>query len=469
MALVTYAPRPGESHAAWVYLCSSLALLACYGLWYAGVWPGPMGQDGYSLIANINQGAPRYSGKDPAWLLYALGTYGLSQRIEVMMMPLLLMHAAILSRIIGWTYLQGHRKVAIFLLVFIGCAPHVLNYATSLYPDAIFSLALVGVLFEIWITLRRGRLTWWSGIFIFVAFPAAALFKSNGALLVLPLAYLAFRLRGRQRWAVVLTVAFWMVVVQLGSEAADLGSGHGAVQPLVLFETVNFMQSKPMKLWETRHMVTNKTKEIIYRHASQEDIDRLFDRDYWDTLWHQNHEVVKFWNMNKQDQRALRREFLTYNLWRNIPAFVSSRVNIFLAAAFAQGGMVGPDNAKAGLSAVQTLSIYNPFGLELIPAFIRRAFAASYDWRFILWTPFIGLGLTFYCFRKAIREKNRDESVVVSLLALQLAGIFVFSIAAEYRYLLMFFYAPLLLLPMVLEWRAPHPPGPKPVSSGHAR
>ena len=465
MTTASSAPRTWRSTADWGCFFSTLVLLSCYGLWYAGVWPGPMGQDGYSLIANINQGVPRYTGKDPAWLLYALGTYGLSQRIEVMMLPLLLMHVAILSRIIGWIYFQGHRIVAILLLVFIGCAPHILNYATSLYPDGIFSLTLIGVLLEIWITLRRGRLTWWSGIFIFIAFPAAALFKSNGILLILPLAYLAFRLKGIQRWAILLTVIFWMVAVQIGGKVADLGKGHGALQPLVLFETVNFMQSKPMKLWETRHMVTDKTKEIIYRHISQEDLDRLFDRDYWDTLWHQNHDVVKFRSISKQDQRALQREFFTYNLWRNIPAFVSSRVNLFLASAFAQGGLVGPDDAKAGLASVQTLSTYNPFGLEAVPAFIRRAFIASYNWRFILWTPLIGISLIFICVRKAVRQKDRDDLVVVSLLALQLVGIFIFSIAAEYRYLLMFFYAPLLLLPMLFE---PAVRNPGRVDSGQA-
>ena len=120
MTTASSAPRTWRSTADWGCFFSTLVLLSCYGLWYAGVWPGPMGQDGYSLIANINQGVPRYTGKDPAWLLYALGTYGLSQRIEVMMLPLLLMHVAILSRIIGWIYFQGHRIVAILLLVFVG-------------------------------------------------------------------------------------------------------------------------------------------------------------------------------------------------------------------------------------------------------------------------------------------------------------------------------------------------------------
>lgn len=39
--------------------------------------------------------------------------------------------------------------------------------------------------------------------------------------------------------------------------------------------------------------------------------------------------------------------------------------------------------------------------------------------------------------------------VILATLFIQLAGIFLMSIAAEYRYLLMFFYSPLLLVPVL--------------------
>ena len=132
-----------------VYGGLAAVLLLIYFSWYIGVWPGPLGQDGYSLIANINEGAPKYTGKDPGWLLYALATYGTSKRIEVLMIPLILLQTIILSRIIGWLYIQNYTKTAIFLFVFIACTPHILNYSTSLYADAIFSLAFIGLLFEI--------------------------------------------------------------------------------------------------------------------------------------------------------------------------------------------------------------------------------------------------------------------------------------------------------------------------------
>jgi len=240
------------------------------------------------------------------------------------------------------------------------------------------------------------------------------------------------------------------VTIQAGGKAADLGHGHSVLRPLILFETINFMQSRPMDLWENRNMVTLRTREIVYRYISQEDIDRFYDRDYWDTLWHKNQDRIKLRQMTKKDRHDLRIDFFTYNLWRNIPAFISSRVNIFLAAAFAQGGFSNPDNSKYRIDKIDTRTTYNPFGFNRLPALINNIYDNSYNWRFLLWSPFVGLILLLCLLKKSIRLKNIDSMVISLTLSIQLIAIFTFSIAAEYRYLLMFFYAPLALAPMLL-------------------
>lgn len=432
-----------------IYTSILCLLLLTHFIWYIGAWPGPMGQDGYSLIANINEGAPKYTGKDPAWLLYALATYGLTNRLEAIVIPLIILHIILFTRIIGWFFLQGHRKTGFLLLTFIACTPHILNFETSIYQDSIFSLAFIGCLFEIWICLKSKRISKWSMILIAITFPIAAFFKSNGILIVAPLLYLAHRSKGSDRWIIIAIIILWSTVIQIGGKIHDLGKGHGALAPLILFETVNFMQTKPMNLWETRHMVTEKTKKIIHKYISQEDIDNLFDRDYWDTLWHLNQDRIKFREMTKEDRRILQNEFFTYNLWRNLPAFTSSRVNIFLAAAFAQGGIIAPDNAKNGLKLVETKSKYNPFGLISIPKAIKNLFDISYKLRFFLWTPLVGVILIIYCAKLAIHSKKTDEIIITTTMLLQLLGIFIFSIAAEYRYLLIIFFSPLVLLPVL--------------------
>jgi hypothetical protein len=408
-----------------------------------------MGQDGFSLIANINQGVPKYTGKDPAWLLYALATYGLTNRLEAIVIPSIILHVIIFTRMLSWIYFQGHKKTVFFCLVFISCTPHILNFETSLYPDSIFNLAFIGLLFEIWLSLKIKRPSTYSTISLLILFPIAAFFKGNGILILAPIFYLAYKLNKNDRRLLILMTIVWTLAIQIGGKVNDLGKGHGVFQPLILFETINFMQSKPMKLWETQHMVTDKTKKIIYQYISQENIDGLFDRDYWDTLWHQNPDKVKFRSMTKEDREDLQKEFFKYNLWRNIPAFTSSRVNIFLATAFAQGGMVGPSDAKNGLNNVSTKSKYNLFGFDYLGGVITNIFDESYGLRFILWSPLLGIFLIIRCSMLSIQQKNLDDIVIAATLAAEMMAIFAFSIAAEYRYMLIIFYSPLLLLPLL--------------------
>ena len=71
-----------------------------YGIWYSVFWPGPTGQDGYSLLMNINQGVPKWTGKEGAWLIYALLTYGATGHVEAITIPLLLLHVLIFTRLI---------------------------------------------------------------------------------------------------------------------------------------------------------------------------------------------------------------------------------------------------------------------------------------------------------------------------------------------------------------------------------
>ncbi|HOB66125.1 hypothetical protein [Ottowia sp.] len=443
-----------------VYGFIAAIVLTVYFAWYLGVWPGPLGQDGYSLIANINQGVPRYTGKDPAWLLYALATYGATQRVEALMLPLILFQGIILSRIIGWTYINHYKKTAIFLIVFVACTPHILNFSTSAYPDAIFSLAFVGLLFEVWLSSRQEKISALGLFYLFFLFPIACFFKGNGVIALLPVIYLAIHFKGALRWGILAIILFWTAAIQIGAKIYDLGGGHGAVKPLILFETINFMQSRPMNLWETRHMVTDRTKEIMYRYVTQEDIDRLYDRDYWDTFWHQNQDRVMLRNMTKTDERRLRADFLKYNVWRNIPAFASSRVNIFLASMLGQGGMVGPDDArhtlsnKPGSRLDATKSEYNPLNLTAYPKLLNQVYEFSYDWRFLLWTPMLGLFLIFICTKQSIRKHDRAAFIISAALLIQLMGIFIFSIAAEYRYILIIFYAPLILSPIIMSLNA---------------
>ena len=70
------------------------------------------------------------------------------------------------------------------------------------------------------------------------------------------------------------------------------------------------------------------------------------------------------------------------------------------------------------------------------------------------------MGLLFWALRIGIRKRDVAFLLVSIPMLLQLAGIFVFSIAGEYRYLLHFFTLPLALLPLIVahKRREPSPP-----------
>lgn len=428
--------------------------LLVYMAWYVSVWPGLLGPDGYSIIANINGGTPSQSGKEPAWILYALMTYGSTGRVEALVLPLVLVNVLVLARMVHFVWMRVSRPLAVLGLLFVVLAPHIINLSVNAYPDSAFSVAFVGVLFEVWLALRRRRLGSQNLIMLAILFPMACFFRSNGVLILIPLVVLFFVLRRTSGGLALLVIVLaWAGAVQAGAHALESSASHGALRPLVLFETVNFMQTRPMVLWENRHMVTKKTQDLVHRYADQEALDKFYDRDYWDTLWHQNFDSIHFRQMSRQDWRVLIGEFFKYNLWRNLPAFLSSRVNILLASAMAQGGFVHPHRAEAELELVHTRSRYNPFGLKYANAWTESIFLGSFALRFILWTPFVGVALMFMVLRRARRDSRMPELLVAVTLCAELLGIFFMSVAAEYRYLLMFFYAPLLLMPMYCQLR----------------
>ena len=142
----------------------------------------------------------------------------------------------------------------------------------------------------------------------------------------------------------------------------------------------------------------------------------------------------------------LRHEFFRHNLWRNVPEFLGSRVTVFFTAALAQGGMPALDWTPNILPATQATSHYRAFGLTGAEQVLRQVHRASYQGRWLLWTPFVGI---FMAAALLLRRRSTAPARWMGLsLLLQLAGIVALSSAGEYRYLLVFFVAPLALWPM---------------------
>lgn len=441
----------GLAPLAWIF--SGLAL--AWGLWWSAFWPGVLGQDSLAILLQMEN--PHFQSNKPVvWALFVQALYGPARRVEPVIGLQLLVGALAFSRILAWCWREKLRKSCAFILLFVCLSPAVLYYESALYSDGPFAVAAAGLVFEAWLIVRerrlgRGRLAW-----LALLLPFALFFRANGIYLLLLFVPVLWVLDRRGRMAVLAVLLAWLALAGLARRANDQWSQHETLYPLALFETVNFMQPRPMGLRPLGDRVTARTVDILERHRPLPAILPFYDRDYWDPLAY-DPRGPQMLAMPKPDRKALVREFLCCNLWRNLPAFAASRVNVFGVALLAQGGFAHPDEAAALLAQTKSES-------RAAPGVLRPLLQGFYDWsfsvRWLAWSPLPGLVLLGAL---AVRGARRRDWLLVLLMAplgLQLAGIFLFSIAGEYRYLLPFLTCTAALLPIYVVTRQAGAPAP---------
>lgn len=202
-----------------------------------------------------------------------------------------------------------------------------------------------------------------------------------------------------------------------------------------------------MDLWEHGEpRVTPATIKALTSGGKKIDhIRRYYDHYYWDPLvfFPKGPSLL---GLTKQAKDTIIKEFFFYNLWHNFPAFMASRVNIFLYAAFADGGFPGPTNAENILPLTQSKSELK-FRDGATHRILTKWFDFSFKYRVIFWTPWVGIFLIFAGAFRSWRKKDGSGGLICATFLLHLFAVALFSIAGEYRYLLAFFVAPMVLLP----------------------
>ena len=351
-----------------------------------------------------------------------------------------------------WAVLRGLGGVWPWLLgaLLIAAAPHMVRFSGTLYPDALFAVAGLGVAFELWRCMRERRVSGCAAFMLAISLPFALFARSNGLVWWLPLAYAIWRLRGRERVKLLLLGSAWSVAA-FGAATTQAGAPQGAMFPLVLFETVNFLQPHPFDeaLGERTRRVSELTAQTLARYATEQELARAYDRNYWDSLSH-TPDSPHLGRITQADRDILVKEFWRHNVWRNAPAFLSSRVNVFLVAALAQGHFPTKIQHSFALQQIGQPDT-PPRAIPGLTDAVRRLDAFSWRWRWLLWTPLPGIALLFSTLLLAWRERGTAELMVLLPMLAQLGGVFLFSSAGEYRYLLPFFVVPLLLFPVRAE------------------
>ena len=404
-------------------------LITVYALWLIALWPGVLGEDSAAIMLEVDRAGEFLSGKPVFWFFFVNTFYGSTGLAEVPIAIQLVMAALVFARILAWCWQQGHVKTFWFLLLFIAMSPRAAYSASTLYPDGPFAIASVSLLFELWLTLRARRLSTTSFGMIAVTLPFALFARANGIVLLLPLVYTIMRLHGRQRLRLGALALAWCALVGVGA-SAHKSAGHGVLFPLAVFETVNFMQPHPLRLWRPSPRISAQTLETLHRYASSEDLLRNYDRDYWDPLYHKP-DGPRLGRMSKQDKRTIVKEFFRYNLWQNIPAFASSRVNIFLVSALAQGGEPSVTYAQYVIPRTDSVSVYRAMNVPKLTSYVESLHHASFSYRWLLWTPLFGIALLIWLFVTAAWRRRWDEFMLMLPMFVQLGAIFLLSIAGE--------------------------------------
>ena len=449
---------PGEIRPFAVFF---VLLLLIYGAWLMVFWPGVLGEDSLAILLHVENPGTFNSWKPTLWYRYVQLLYAPFRLTELPIAGLMLLSAFIMARILGWCWSRRMVRTTLFLLVFICLAPHVIYFLGILYPDGIFSVAVAGLLFETWLLGQQRKAGFLSLLNLAIAFPFALFARSNGIIFLIPAAALVFMVRHRaSRVWIGAIVAGWCGLMALLAHH-DQRPTHQALYPLALYETVNFLQPRPMSNWWPEPRVSPPTLEAMTRNHPLALYLSHYDPDYWDPL-NFNPAGPRAMALPQQDRDIITREFFRHNLWHNFPKFMGSRVNVFLVAALADGGYPGIafDYSQTILGQLHAQSVYRKFGLDGAERLAKSIHQGSYQYRWLLWTPFLGMGLMFLALSIGIRERNAAFLLVSVPMLLQLGGIFVFSIAGEYRYLLHFFTLPLALLPLIVahKRREPSPP-----------
>ena len=424
-----------------------LFLLVIYTAWLVACWPGILGQDSLAILREVDTHREFQANKPAFWYMYVNWLYGTTGRVEVPIGFQMLVAALVCTRILSWLWAQHMRKSFAYCLFFVALAPSVVYYSSSLYSDGIYAVALSGMLFEIWRCWCLRIVDKAAALLLLITVPFALLARPNGILNLLPLLALAWILPRTQRvrWAIV--VLPWCLIGLYGQFTYPYKNPIGTIFPLTLYETVGFLEHRPMGLWERNEpRVTPRTTEALTSSGkSLKQISQFYDHYYWDPLifFTQGPALL---TLSKDAKRVIVREFFKYNLWHNLPAFAASRINIFLYSALANGGI--PDPTVAQYVLPQTKSVSTTNAVECPPPpLLRDWFEFSMRYRALLWAPWVGIALILIGCRRLLRERQLSQIAIVGTYALQLAAVFTFSIAGEYRYLLAFFTAPLALLP----------------------
>lgn len=425
-----------------------LLIIGCYVFFIVGMWPGVLAEDSLAVIRFLDELTPFGAGKTAFWMRFMELTYGSTKRIEVPILLLASLCVLVLCRIQLYLLNERAYKSFFFCLFFIVLAPQLIVLNVTLIGDGIFAVATIGLFFEIYLSCKIKKLSITSTVIIILTSSFALLTRTNGLAAVIPMVAALFHLhRPVEKLIIALVIGVNLVGMHVLNKAQN-EKPQSAIFSLVIWETINFLQPPAAKLPTSVDRVSQKTIATLEELEPLDLYLKYYDQEYWDPLnfYPDGPQVGR---LTSRQKKILTKEFFKNNLPKNLAAFMGSRTHVFFASALAYSGLPWPAYTPVVLP--QTKSISEPIITDddAIYKTPDKIYLESYKYRSLLWTPFIAIFLLFFAIKKYSRHPRSIEFSIASTLALQLFGIFFFSAAAEYRYLSIIAYAPLILLPII--------------------
>lgn len=319
--------------------------------------------------------------------------------------------------------------------------PYVANMVFYLQNDVLFCFGIIAILVETLLVARRGRITFASLAMVALASPMAFAFRENG-LLFLPFWWILVLFLGQDGKRLVAVSFISTLLAYASIIGVDKERTADLMYPAVIHEVARLAQSGYRHEIGSRLAPETRDAVGIEKLASATEV-------YWPLYW----DTVGFFAdgpnlayLPGEQRSTIVRSFIKNDLLPNLPSVAGHRVEMLLGALLARAEYVDPYSAPENLHA-PLRKWKNRVGAsnrgEGILGELNEASGRSRGWS---WNAALGVVVLAAMTLVALWRRDRVTLIVTTLLWLQLGVLLAVAPSAEYRYVFMFYLAPLLLL-----------------------
>lgn len=439
----------GRVVALWITLAVLLGLY--FTAWWLHLRPGVFSYDSGHFLAEVVRGD--ITNRKPFLFARFIELTSLRGRwFQFTIFAQVAIVVLIVSRAFAVALANRVSPVWIVLCALLVLNPYVANMVFYLQNDVLFCFGIIAILVETLLVARRGRITGTSLVMVALASPMAFAFRENG-LLFLPVWWVLMMFLGPDgkrlvAVSVVSTLLAYSSIIGVDKErTADL------MYPAVIHEVARLAQSG------YRHEVGSRLAPETRDAVGLEKL-KSATTVYWPLYW----DTVGFFPdgpnlayLPGEQRSAIVRSFLKHDLLPNLPSIAGHRVEMLLGALLARAEYVdpysAPDNLHYPLRKWKDRVGASNRG-EGVLGELNEASGRTRGWT---WNAALGVVVLAGMSLLALWRRDRVTLIVTALLWLQLGVLLAVAPSAEYRYVFMFYLAPILLLagpPVLREMEA---------------